>query len=211
MAYGFYFDSTRCTGCRTCEMACKDYKDLPAEVAFRKVYDYEGGACVLNADGTATTDAFMYHVSAACNHCESPKCFAACPTGAIQKDDDGIVYIDSEACTGNGACVDACPYGVPILLKDEGKGVKCDMCRDRVAEGKQPICVEACPLRALAFGRPDELRGLSEDVSSDIMPLPDSSYTSPNFFVRLSPAAREALEAKGFIANPAEIENNREV
>ena len=63
----------------------------------------------------------------------------------------------------------------------------------------------------LHSGRPDELRGLSEDVSSDIMPLPDSSYTSPNFFVRLSPAAREALEAKGFIANPAEIENNREV
>lgn len=80
-----------------------------------------------------------------------------------------------------------------------------------MSEGKLPICVEACPLRALAFGLSDELRGLSEGASSDIMPLPDSSYTSPNFFVRLSPAAHEALEAKGFIANPSEIENNREV
>ena len=41
--YGFYFDSTRCTGCRTCEMACKDYNDLPANYAFRRVFDYEGG------------------------------------------------------------------------------------------------------------------------------------------------------------------------
>ena len=109
MAYGFYFDSTRCTGCRTCEMACKDYKDLPAEIAFRRVFDYEGGSCALGADGTVASDAFMYHVSDACNHCENPKCFAACPTGAIEKDDDGIVFINQETCTGNGACVDACP------------------------------------------------------------------------------------------------------
>ena len=46
MAYGFYFDSTRCTGCRTCEMACKDYHDLSTEAAFRRVFDYEGGVCV---------------------------------------------------------------------------------------------------------------------------------------------------------------------
>ena len=50
--YGFFFDSTRCTGCRTCEMACKDYKDLSATIAFRKVYDYEGGAWSDVGDGT---------------------------------------------------------------------------------------------------------------------------------------------------------------
>ena len=49
MAYGFYFDSTRCTGCRTCEMACKDYHDLSTEAAFRRVFDYEGGEFVENA------------------------------------------------------------------------------------------------------------------------------------------------------------------
>ena len=118
MAYGFYFDSTRCTGCRTCEMACKDYKDLPADVAFRRVFDYEGGSCSLGADGTATCDAFMYHVSDACNHCENPKCFAACPTGAIEKDEDGIVFINQDTCTGNGACVDACP----LRRADPGEG-----------------------------------------------------------------------------------------
>ncbi|MEG2533962.1 MAG: 4Fe-4S dicluster domain-containing protein, partial [Gordonibacter sp.] len=84
--YGFYFDSTRCTGCRTCEMACKDYTDLPETAAFRKVYDYEGGTWTPSSDGTYTSDTFAYHVSLACNHCDQPKCLAACPQGAIVKD-----------------------------------------------------------------------------------------------------------------------------
>lgn len=114
MAYGFYFDSTRCTGCRTCEMACKDYHDLSTEAAFRRVFDYEGGEFVENADGTVTATTYAYHLSEACNHCESPKCFAACPTGAIEKDEDGIVYIKEDVCTGTGACVDACRLACPF-------------------------------------------------------------------------------------------------
>ena len=84
--YGFYFDSTRCTGCKTCEMACKDYKDLPATIAFRKVYDYEGGSWTDAGNGVYTTDTFAYHVSLACNHCAMPACMAKCPSGAIEKD-----------------------------------------------------------------------------------------------------------------------------
>ena len=56
--YGFYFDSSRCTGCKTCEMACKDYKDLSQTVAFRKVYDDEGGTWTAADDGSYTTDAY---------------------------------------------------------------------------------------------------------------------------------------------------------
>ena len=204
MAYGFYFDSTRCTGCRTCEMACKDYKDLPAEIAFRRVFDYEGGSCALGADGTVASDAFMYHVSDACNHCENPKCFAACPTGAIEKDDDGIVFINQETCTGNGACVDACPYGVPILVKEEGKAKKCDMCRDRVAEGKQPICVEACPLRALDFGEISELRQKYGEMA-DIAPLPSADETKPNIVITEPVNAKPAGDATGSVLNEREI------
>ena len=205
MAYGFYFDSTRCTGCRTCEMACKDYKDIPAEIAFRRVFDYEGGSCALGADGTVASDAFMYHVSDACNHCENPKCFAACPTGAIEKDDDGIVFINQETCTGNGACVDACPYGVPILVKEEGKAKKCDMCRDRVAEGKQPICVEACPLRALEWGDLDELKAAHPDAVAGIAPLADPSETGPSLLINACPAAKEPGDTTGFVANEKEV------
>ena len=70
--YGFYFDSTRCTGCRTCEMACKDYNDLPANYAFRRVFDYEGGDWKDNGDGTFEPTSWAYHVSMACNHCAMP-------------------------------------------------------------------------------------------------------------------------------------------
>ena len=71
--YGFYFDSARCTGCRTCEMACKDYKDLPQTIAFRRVYDYEGGTWTDAGDGTYTSDTYAYHVSLGCNHCAMPR------------------------------------------------------------------------------------------------------------------------------------------
>ena len=74
---------------------------------------------------------------------------AKCPSGAIEKDGKtGLVHIDQEKCTGVGACVTSCPYNVPAL-DDAKKAQKCDGCADRVAEGLNPICVDACPVRAL--------------------------------------------------------------
>lgn len=211
MARGFYFDNTLCTGCRTCVMACADYRDLPAGRAYRRVIDYEGGSCEADAHGIVRTNAYAYHVSLACNHCERPECVHVCPTGAMHKNELELVCVDVEKCIGCGYCTMACPYHAPSIDPLSRQSSKCDGCSERVAEGRQPICVEACPLRALAFGEAEELRKIYENVSSDIMPLPESSYTRPHLFMRLSPAAVGAFEAKGFIANPIEIENNREV
>lgn len=203
--YGFYFDSTRCTGCKTCEMACKDYKDLPATIAFRKVYDYEGGSWTDAGDGIYTTDTFAYHVSLACNHCAMPACMAKCPSVAIEKDGKtGLVHIDQEKCTGVGACVTSCPYNVPVL-DDAKKAQKCDGCADRVAEGLQPICVEACPLRALEFGASFELQKRHPDAVRSIMPLPNESATNPNLYILPSPAALRAAQGGGSIANREEL------
>ena len=204
--YGFYFDSTRCTGCRTCEMACKDYKDLSQTVAYRRVYDYEGGTWTDAGDGIYTSDAFAYHVSLGCQHCAMPACMAKCPQGAISKDTDtGLVFIDDEKCTGVGACVETCPYNVPVLDKEKGQGVKCDGCADRVAEGLQPICVEACPLRALEFGASFELQKRHPDAVRSIMPLPNESATNPNLYILPSPAALRAAQGGGSIANREEL------
>lgn len=204
--YGFYFDNARCTGCRTCEMACKDYKDLSETVAFRRVFDYEGGSWTASDDGGYTTDTFAYHVSAACNHCETPACMTACPSGAIMKDDDyGNVYIDRDTCVGAGACVEACPYGVPILLEDEMKGVKCDMCADRIAAGLRPICVEACPLRALDWGTLDELHERYPDAVDAIAPLADPSLTGPSLLINPSPAAKDFDDTTGYVSNEKEV------
>lgn len=156
--YAFYFDSSRCTGCKTCELACKDYKDLSAEVAFRKVYDYEGGSWRQAEDGTCTCDAFVYHVSMACNHCDNPACAQVCPTGAMHKDaETGLVSVNDAVCIGCGYCHMACPYNAPKVDRTVGHSVKCDGCAERVAAGLKPICVGACPLRALDFGTVEEM------------------------------------------------------
>ncbi len=203
--YGFYFDSSRCTGCKTCEMACKDYKDLSQTIAFRNVYDYEGGHCTVDANGIAQNTAYAYHLSLACNHCDQPKCLTSCPQGAIEKNaKTGIVAINKDKCTGIGACVEACPYKVPILDKEIKKGVKCDACSDRVAEGKKPICVESCPLRALDFGDIEELRATYGNVAG-IAPMPSPEETKPNIVITKCPAAKDPGDKTGFVANEQEV------
>jgi len=205
--YGFYFDSTRCTGCKTCEMACKDYKDLPATIAFRKVYDYEGGSWTDAGDGIYTTDTFAYHVSLACNHCAMPACMAKCPSGAIEKDGKtGLMHIDQEKCTGVGACVTSCPYNVPVL-DDAKKAQKCDGCADRVAEGLNPICVDACPVRALEWGDIEELRAAHTGTVAGIAPMPSPDETTPSIAINPCPAAKEPGDTTGAIANEKEVTN----
>ena len=84
--YGFHFNGSRCTGCKTCMLACKDYYNLSNEIAFRKVYEYGGGAWQQDAQGAWTCDSFTYYVSISCNHCDNPMCLGKCPQGAISKD-----------------------------------------------------------------------------------------------------------------------------
>lgn len=203
--YGFYFDSSRCTGCKTCELACKDYNDLGADILMRKIIDFEGGAWNKGADGTWTTEAFGYSVSAGCNHCDNPACAMNCPTGAMVKDaDTGLVSSNPEVCIGCGTCVQSCPYEVPKLDTAKSQCVKCDGCKDRVLAGGKPMCVDACPLHALDFAKIEDLRSRYGSVS-DIDPLPDSSLTGPNLVVKLTKAAEGAGSKGGFVANPLEV------
>ena len=203
--YGFHFDGTRCTGCKTCELACKDYHDLSCDVAFRQVYEYGGGSWSQSADGLWANDTFTYFLSEACNHCDSPACFAACSQGAIVQDEDtGLVYIEEEKCANCGACAEACPYSIPKADAEKGVYVKCDGCKDRVAEGKMPVCVEACPLRALDFGDIEELRSEFGDVAA-IAPLPDPSETKPNIVITEPKNARPVDDAQGAVLNVGEL------
>ncbi|MGL1954759.1 DmsC/YnfH family molybdoenzyme membrane anchor subunit [Escherichia coli] len=93
--YGFFIDSSRCTGCKTCELACKDFKDLGPEVSFRRIYEYAGGDWQED-NGVWHQNVFAYYLSISCNHCDDPACTKVCPSGAMHKREDGFVVVDED-------------------------------------------------------------------------------------------------------------------
>lgn len=206
MQYGFYFNGRRCTGCKTCMLACKDYHNLSRDVAFRQIYEYGGGTWTRDGSGALSHDCFTYYVSVACNHCANPACVKVCPTGAMHKDDRGLVTVDDQRCIGCGYCALSCPYRAPKVDREAGHSAKCDGCSSRLEAGKAPICVEACPLRALDFGDVDELRRRYGDLS-DLAPLPPSSATSPNLVV----ARPRCLEDEPARIGQGSVQNIREI
>jgi anaerobic dimethyl sulfoxide reductase subunit B len=156
MQIGFYFNQSRCTGCYTCVVACKDWHDIPAGPAsWIKVSTVEEGIF---------PNLHLSYLFTSCWHCATPVCAAVCPAKAITKREaDGIVIIDREACIGGEkckfACLKACRYRAPQFGKEaNAKMQKCDLCLERWQENRKPICVEGCPMRALDAGPLDDLR-----------------------------------------------------
>jgi len=153
---GLYFNQSRCTGCYACIVACKDWHDVPAGPAsWIRVLANEGGTY------PHPTLSYLFNT---CFHCAHPPCVPACPVGAITKrKEDGIVVVDRETCLGNVTCsrlcLEACPHDAPQFGAESGaKMQKCDLCLERWVEGKMPICVEGCQMRALDAGPLDELK-----------------------------------------------------
>lgn len=200
----FYLDGTRCTGCKTCVIACKDKYDLGPGISPRKVYECTGGETLRDDAGCFSTTCFNYYISIACNHCTDPVCVQVCPTMAMRKDEGtGLVTVDAKRCIGCGYCHLSCPYNAPKVDRSKGRSVKCDGCKDRVAVGEKPACVLACPARALAFGPVSEMSDRGERAR--IAPLPDPLATVPNLFIKASRDARPSGSKEVAIANPLEV------
>lgn len=117
------------------------------------------------------------HIPRRCMHCDNPPCVKLCPFGAKNKTLEGPVYINEALCMGGAKCRDVCPWNVPqrqagvgpytkIDPVPAGGGVmyKCDLCRDRLAEGGLPACVEACPRGAMHIGTRNEIVALAEEL-----------------------------------------------
>ncbi|WP_392564044.1 DMSO/selenate family reductase complex B subunit [Orbus wheelerorum] len=204
MQYGFYINSAKCTGCKTCQVSCKDEKDTDIGTKFRRVYEYGGGSWQ-QTNGLWQNNTFAYYLSISCNHCQEPTCVHGCPTGAMHKrKEDGLVVVDQDVCVGCRYCEMRCPYGAPQFDHQKRVMSKCDGCYERVSQGLKPVCVDSCPQRALEF---DDINVLREKYGNerDIAPLPNSSLTKPNIVINTHAHAKCSGDTIGRILNPEEI------
>jgi len=170
---GFFTDSTLCIGCKACEVACKEWNDVPSDgfVFSGKSYDNTLGLghstwrhvkfveleTKIGAGGNAPDFMTWQFSSDVCKHCEHAGCLEACPTGSIIRTEFGGVYIQPDICNGCGYCVVTCPFGVVDRRPDDGRAFKCTFCYDRQKAGEQPACAKACPTQSILFGDLEEL------------------------------------------------------
>jgi formate dehydrogenase iron-sulfur subunit len=170
---GVLVDTTRCVGCRSCEMACAEAHNLPIPdisdaSAFDKIRQTsETQWAVVNRHKTDKGEVFA---KKQCMHCNQPGCVSACPVKAMEKQKEGPVTWDTN-CIGCRYCMVSCPFDIP---KFEHYGAtprlqKCNLCWERLKKGEKPACVEACPAEALAFGT---RRALIEEANTRIYKTP---------------------------------------
>ena len=139
-------DAEKCLGCRSCELACavahSKSKDL-----FKAVREIPVSQSRVTVEGGKD-----FSIPLQCRHCENAPCVEICPIGAIERIDiESPVIINGNLCIGCKYCILVCPFGV-IDIGHKGRvSIKCDMCIERLKEGKSPACVSACPTKALSF------------------------------------------------------------
>jgi formate dehydrogenase iron-sulfur subunit len=174
---GFFTDTSLCIGCKACEVACKEWNQVPEDGLnwTGMSHDNTGG---LGAD-TWRHVAFVEQrapsgdhqsnfqregesfrwlmASDVCKHCTHAACLDVCPTGAIFRTEFATVVVQQDVCNGCGYCVPACPYGVLDKREDDGRIFKCTLCYDRLSAGQEPACAKACPTDSIQFGELDEL------------------------------------------------------
>src|SRR5690348_8761227 len=169
---GFFTDTTLCIGCKACEVACKQWNQLPDDGFIFTGMSYDNtvalGASTWRhvafierpvALSTQDAGAFSWLFSSdVCKHCVLAGCLEACPTGSIIRTEFDSVYVQPDVCNGCGYCVINCPFGVIDRRQDDGRAWKCTLCYDRLKADMQPACAKACPTDSIKFGDIDDLR-----------------------------------------------------
>ena len=168
MARGFFTDTTLCIGCKACEVACKEWNQLPADGFSFSGLSYDNTVALgastwrhvafVERPSSADGSFAWLMLSDVCKHCEIAACLEACPTGAIFRTEFDTVVIQGDVCNGCGYCVVACPFGVVDRRVGDGRAWKCTLCYDRLQADLTPACAKACPTDSIQFGDVDELR-----------------------------------------------------
>jgi formate dehydrogenase beta subunit len=168
-------DVAKCTGCRGCQLACKQWNGLPAGqtraagtyqnppdlgpntwtlIRFQEIESKEGVKWMFRKDG--------------CMHCTDAACVKVCPSGALYHTDLGTVGLVRERCIGCKECVAACPFDIPRYDPGTDKVAKCDLCLSRIRADLPPACVKACPTGALKFGDLDAMVALAQKRATEL-------------------------------------------
>lgn len=175
MAKSFFIDLTRCTACRGCQIACKQWKNLPAEetsvtgfhtnppdvsaVTYKTVHMVEEGK---------GKNLKWYFFPEQCRHCTEPPCMGQADVdkeGAVIQDaaSGAVLFTELTAEVDGEGVREACPYNIPRVDPETKRLHKCDMCIDRVREGKNPACVQTCPTGCMNFGEDTEMMSLAKE------------------------------------------------
>ena len=170
---GFLTDSTLCIGCKACEVACKEWNDVPDDGFVWSGLSYDNTLALGHSTyrhvkfverqpqagcGGNSAERMTWEFSSdVCKHCGNAGCLEACPTGSIVRTEFGSVFVQPDICNGCGYCVVSCPFGVIDRRPDDGRAFKCTFCYDRQKAGAEPACAKACPTGSILFGKLDEL------------------------------------------------------
>jgi tetrathionate reductase subunit B len=148
MAYGLLIDGSKCTGCKSCVVGCKNWHSIPA--------GEEGRIRIMDLTTGEFPAVSRWIFPVMCMQCDYPPCVSVCRFDAGFIDEHGIVSVNLKKCVGCKLCILACPYGARYMGQNGKVAAGCDLCTDRVKEGQQPYCVETCPTEAMVFGDLDD-------------------------------------------------------
>ncbi len=158
-------DTTKCTACRGCQVACKQWNEMPG-LRTKNWGSYQNPPEL--GWNTWTLIRFQEYVDTkgtlkwlfrkeGCMHCTDAACVKVCPSNALYRTELGTIGLNSSLCIGCKECIAACPFDVPKYNPHTDKILKCDLCYDRLKGGELPACVKSCPTGALSIGKKDEM------------------------------------------------------
>jgi formate dehydrogenase iron-sulfur subunit len=192
----FLTDASLCIGCKACEVACKEWNELPDDGFSWSGHSYDNtralGASTwrhvlfleqkqsMGSQLAGITEPFRWQfLSDVCKHCANAGCLEACPTGSIVRTEVGSVFVQPDICNGCGYCVVSCPFGVIEKRPEDGRAFKCTFCYDRQKAGLIPACAKACPTQSIQFG---DLEVLRQRGKKRVQDLQDRGYSDARMY-----------------------------
>jgi formate dehydrogenase iron-sulfur subunit len=182
---GFFTDTSVCIGCKACEVACKEWNQIPGGDLEQTGFSLDNTASLgsdtwrhvafieqgkpLGLPGPGPDGEMRWLMASdVCKHCTHAACLDVCPTGSLFRTEFGSVVVQEDICNGCGYCVTACPFGVIERREDDGRAFKCTLCYDRLGVGLEPACAKACPTDSIQFGPLEDLRTRAEERLAEL-------------------------------------------